>query len=104
MRNFDSRVATNYALLTRDLNSCNTNLIFLNNMIYFEVAAGRFIKDTLVKCQRLCERKLLEAIPVHVEDTLMQNIEHLLSATKQREKLMKSRRLPLEKKTSWSYI
>lgn len=81
---FDPQVATNYELLTRALHSCNTNLIFLDNMIYFEVAAGRFVKDTLIKFQLLRERKLVEAIPVHVENTLMQNIEYLLNGAEMR--------------------
>lgn len=78
------QVATGYELLTKALHSCNTNLIFLDNMTNFEVAIGTFIKETYIKFQTLREMRLLETIPVDVDDTLMQNIEYLLNAAAMR--------------------
>lgn len=81
---FYSQVAKDYELLIEALHSCNTNLIFLDNMTNFEVAVVRFIKETLIRFQMIRERRLLEKIPADVDDTLIQNIEYLLNAAEMR--------------------
>ena len=85
------RIATEYAgdstdheLLIKALHSCNTMLIFLDNMTNFEVAVGKFIKETLTKFQMIRERRLLEMIPADIDDTLIQVIEYLLNAAEMR--------------------
>ncbi|MCJ1260167.1 hypothetical protein MMC22_000026 [Lobaria immixta] len=81
---FYSQVAKDYELLIKALHSCNTNLIFLENITNFEVAVVRFIKETLIRFQMIRERRLLEKIPADVDDTLIQNIEDLLNAAEMR--------------------
>lgn len=85
---FSPGVATDHELLTKALHACNTNLIFLDNLTNFEVEVGRFIKETLIKFQRIRERKaeirLLETTPPDVDDTLIHNIEYLLNAAEMR--------------------
>lgn len=82
--NSNSQAAKDYELLSKDLHSCNTNLIFLDNLTNFEVAVGRFIKETLIRFQMIRERRLLEKILADVDDTLIQNIEYLLNAAEMR--------------------
>lgn len=81
----NSLVATDYELLTKALHSCNTRLIFLDNVTNFEVAVGRFIKETLIKLQMMRERRQLEKIPANIDDTLIQNVEYLLNAAEMRK-------------------
>lgn len=81
---FSTRVAADYELLIKALHSCNTNLISLDNMTHFEVAAGRFVKATLIKFQVLREKRLLEPVPADVDDILTQDIEYLLNAAEMR--------------------
>lgn len=78
--------ATDHELLIKALHSCNTMLIFLDNMTNFEVAVGKFIKETLTKFQMIRERSLLmlETIPAGIDDTLIQAIEYLLNAAEMR--------------------
>lgn len=76
--------AADYEKLTKALHSCNTNLIFLDNLTNFEVAVGRFIAETLKKFQTIREKRGLETIPVDVHDTLIHNIEYLLNVAEMR--------------------
>ena len=54
--------AKHYETLTRDLHSCNTDLIFLDTMLAFELKFGEFCKKTTEKADRL--RRLVTQAPL----------------------------------------
>lgn len=78
------QASEDYEQLTKALHNCNTNLIFLDHMNHFEMALGRFFKETLIKFQSIRERRLLETIPADIDDILIQNIDYLLSTAEMR--------------------
>ncbi|MCJ1466914.1 hypothetical protein MMC07_005536 [Pseudocyphellaria aurata] len=81
---FSPKTTTDYGLLSKAMHACNTNLIFLDNLTNFEVAFGKFIKETMIKFQTMREKQSLPPIPADVDDILIHNIDYLLNAAEMR--------------------
>lgn len=72
------------AELNKALHAANTNLIFLDNVINFDVAVGKFIKEAFVKLETLRQTQNLEPSPVPVSQALHENMDYLINLSELR--------------------
>lgn len=77
-------VETNYEQLTKRLHACNTNLIFFENIMNFEAAAGQFIKQTLIKLESLQEEAGIAPDASNAYTILVQHMDYLINASEMR--------------------
>lgn len=70
--------------LTKGLHAANTNLIFLDNVANFEIALGKFIKETMVKLDFLRRTRNLKPVPADVNQVLHQNMDYLINLSELR--------------------
>lgn len=78
------------AELNKASHAANTNLIFLDNVINFDVVLGKFIKEIFVKLETLRQRRNLEPIPVSASQVLHDNIDFLITLSALRRQQAKS--------------
>lgn len=79
--------ANMYEELTRDLHACNTELIFLSDMLYFELKLGVFCRDMFDVFEGL--RKELDMDPFHnkrSQSDFQQNLEWSINMSEQRQR------------------
>lgn len=74
------------AELNKASHAANTNLIFLDNVINFDVVLGKFVKEIFVKLGNLRQRRNLEPIPEPVCQVLHDNIDFLINLSALRKK------------------
>lgn len=81
---FSEHAETDYEQLNKALHECNTNLIFLDNITNFEMAVGKFIKDTLVKFEVLRKENGITSDSNCAYQSVSQNMDYLINACEMR--------------------
>lgn len=84
LRNISDQAEINFEHLIKSLHHCNTNLIFLDNVTNFDMALGKFIKETLVKLELVRTNRGCEPIGEDVQNGLSESIDYLLNASDMR--------------------
>ena len=78
------------AELNKASHAANTNLIFLDNVINFDVVLGKFVKEIFEKLENLRHGRNLESIPLPVSQVLHDNIDFLINLSALRKKQARS--------------
>ena len=81
---------TNYEQIIKDLNGCGTRLIFLENIIDFEISAGNFCKETLELFESLRKSRGLEQLSLPDYEETMQNLDFHINLADRRRVQTKS--------------
>lgn len=67
------------AELNKASHAANTSLIFLDNVINFDVVLGKFIKEIFMKLETMRQRRNVEPIPIPVSQVIHDNIDFLIT-------------------------
>ena len=73
-----NEVERNIAELNKASHAANTHLIFLDNVINFDVVLGKFVKEIFVKLEIMRQRRRIEPIPIPVSQVLHDNIDFMI--------------------------
>lgn len=72
------------AELNKSLHAVNTNLIFIDTVTNFDVAAGRFIKEISVRLETMRQTRNLEPAPVPISQAFYDKIDYLINVAELR--------------------
>ena len=88
MTSLDSFVFSNiepkFDVLLKALHGCNTELIFLDNIMNFELALSRFVRETIEKFEELHQDKDLDCDRRCATYNILQNVDYLINACEMR--------------------